>query len=81
MYNGQFFPTVGDLAIMLPMLEMTGRVHRQGKIHSRYIKDTLYLYRVDNPISDIATRRAQQVFLAKVIRARTPYEPLAQLAG
>ena len=42
-YRGEFYPVIGDLAIMFPMIEMSGHAH------SRYIHDILYLYNTVNP--------------------------------
>lgn len=45
LYKGKFFPMTGDIAHMIPLLEMAGK-------HAHYIKDTLYLYNRENPIND-----------------------------
>ena len=44
MFEGKFVPVCGDVAIMLPMLEMAG-------FHSRFIPEVLYIYNCDNQIS------------------------------
>ena len=76
MYNGRFFEMTWDQAFMLPMLEMAGPTKKNPKIRSRYIKDILYNYRMDNPISDHKKDVTFQKSLAKHIRALKPYEPI-----
>lgn len=44
MFKGKFVPVCGDMAIMLPMLEMAG-------MHSRFISEVLYIYNCSNPNS------------------------------
>ena len=45
-YNGDFYKMTYDVAIMLPLLEMSGK---EKVIHNKSI---LYIYNRDNPISD-----------------------------
>ena len=54
--NGQYFPVAWDLAIMFPMLEMAG--NRQ-----EFIKDILYVYNDQNPISDHKIRTLSNTHL------------------
>ena len=64
--NGQYFPVAWDLAIMFPMLEMAG--NRQ-----EFMKDLLYVYNDQNPISDHKIRRKEQILVAKEIRRKNRY--------
>ena len=64
--NGQYFPVAWDLAIMFPMLEMAG--NRQ-----EFMKDLLYVYNDQNPISDHKIRRREQILVAKEIRRKKKY--------
>ena len=52
---------------MFWMLEMSG--HRQ-----EFIKDILYVYNDDNPISDHKIRRKEQIMAADQIRRKSRYK-------
>ena len=65
--NGQYFSVAWDLAIMFPMLEMAG--NRQ-----EFLKELLYVYNDQNPISDHKIRRKEQISVAKEIRRKKSYE-------
>ena len=65
--NGQYFSVAWDLAIMFPMLEMAG--NRQ-----EFLKDLLYVYNDQNPISDHKIRRKEQILAAKEIRRKKRYK-------
>ena len=65
--NGQFFSVASDLALMFPMLEMAG--NRQ-----EFVKDILYVYNDQNPISDHKIRRREQILAAKEIREKMRYK-------
>lgn len=60
----------GDMAIMLPMLEMS------SKGHFRFIKKVLYIYNVENPLNDHRVNAELQRSLDAYIRAKPRYEPL-----
>ena len=64
--NGQYFSVASDLALMFPMLEMAG--NRQ-----EFVKDILYVYNDQNPISDHKIRRKEQILAAKEIRRKKIY--------
>ena len=65
--NGQFFSAASDLALMFPMLEMAG--NRQ-----EFVKEILYVYNDQNPISDHNIRRKEQILAAKEIRKKKIYK-------
>ena len=65
--DGNYFSAAGDLAIMFPMLEMAG--NRQ-----EFIKDILYVYNDENPISDHKIRRREQIWAAEQIRRKGIYK-------
>ena len=65
--NGRYFPCATDLAIMFPMLEMAG--NRQ-----QFVKDILYVYNDQNPISNHKIRRKEQISAAKEIRRKKRYK-------
>ena len=64
--NGQYYPVASDLALMFPMLEMAG--NRQ-----EFVKDLMYVYNDQNPISDHKIRRKEQLLAAKEIRKKKRY--------
>ena len=68
-HNGTYFSVASDLAIMFPMLEMAG--NRQ-----EFIRDLLYVYNDQNPISDHKIRRKEQILAAKEIRKKERYPKL-----
>ena len=65
--NGQYFSVAWDLALMFPMLEMAG--NRQ-----EFVKDLVYVYNDQNPISDYKIRRKEQILAAKEIRNKKRYK-------
>ncbi len=71
-YEGQFYPVACDLAMMLPMLEMSGW-------HSRFVPDVLYVYNQGSPLNDFALRRELQFNCACAILGQRCYEPLEAL--
>jgi hypothetical protein len=74
MKDGKFFEITYDVAIMLPMLEMS------SPNHIRYIDEINYLYNYTNPISD-SNRRDYQVAIEHYIRGLPRYKPLPHLFG
>jgi len=68
-YRGSFYQMGGDVAFMIPMLEMSG-----GKFE--YIPDILYLYNRLNAISDGNMNFVLQNFSNQDIRKKTPYSPI-----
>jgi len=69
MHEGKFFTSAWDLAMMFPMLEMSG--HR-----ARFIPEVLYTYNADNPLNDHKVDAKQQKALARIIRGRAKYSLL-----
>ena len=65
--NCKYFSVASDLALMFPMLEMAG--NRQ-----EFVKDILYVYNDQNPISDHKIRRKEQILAAKEIREKKRYK-------
>lgn len=68
-YNGNFFPSAWDLAMMWPILEMAG-------VHSRFVPDVLYVYNIANPINDFKVNEAFQAELDRVTRRMPRYTPI-----
>lgn len=78
-HNGKFLPVAGDVAFMLPMLEMAAPIKRGAKNHSSFIKDMLYDYNMFNPLSDFKIKAEQQKFYGNYITRKPPYHPLTKL--
>ncbi|HEX2579789.1 MAG TPA: glycosyltransferase [Rhabdochlamydiaceae bacterium] len=68
--DGQFLPVAGDVAIILPMLEMASS-------HFQFIEDVLYLYNRSNPLSDhLSNRLVLQNSYDRYVRSLPSYPPL-----
>lgn len=70
--DGEFFPVAGDVAFILPMLEMAAG-------HFHFIEEVLYLYNRTNPLSDhIKHRLVLQNSYDRYVRSLPSYQPLEQ---
>lgn len=69
LYNGEFMIAAWDMTIMFPMLEMSGK-------HARFIDNILYVYNMNNPISDHRVKLKQQQELDRYVRAMPSYQRL-----
>lgn len=69
MYKGKFFSMTGDLAIVLPLIEM-------ASYHHKFINRDLYLYNDQNPLNDHKVDQLMQTQLALYIRSLPQYKPL-----
>ena len=72
LYQGDFYSMCYDVAIMIPMLEMSG-----GKFE--FIPDVLYLYNRDNVINDDKVNGDLQLSLDREVRSKSKYQPLSSL--
>ena len=72
MFQGEFFPTCYDLAIMFPMIEMARK-------HWKFIPEILLIYNNENPINDHKKDKKIQRKFDLIIRARTCYNELESL--
>jgi glycosyltransferase involved in cell wall biosynthesis len=70
--SGKFFDVTGDLATILPMLEMAGP-------RAIFVPDTLYVYNMLNPLNDFRHDKIRQEGLEHLIRMRPAYEQLETL--
>lgn len=68
--NGNWWKVNGDLAYMLPMLEMA------GKKHYKFLKEINYIYNGENPINDHKVDMALVIKLAEQIRKRPKYKKI-----
>lgn len=66
--SGSYFKTAWDLAIMYPLLEMTG-----GE-SCKFINEILYVYNMDNPLNDCTVHTKLQADTADHIRSKPSYE-------
>lgn len=69
MYSNDFFQVAVDLAIMFPMLEMSG-----GRFE--FINEVLYVYNTANRLNNFKIRRKQQLTCERIIRHSPQYLPL-----
>ena len=67
--DGNFFKVTWDLAMMFPMLEMSGN-------KSKFIKEILYVYNIDNPLNDHKTNHSLQLYCENLIRKKNKYDLL-----
>ncbi len=79
MHEGRFYWMSGDEAYMFPMLEMSSPVDKNGINHTVFIPNILYFYNVVNPLNDHAVNKPLQTELAKIIRSKPSYKPIAEL--
>lgn len=70
LYQDDFFPIAGDLALMFPMLEMASRGH------IAFIPDVLYVYNHHNPISDHNKNWDLQTRMGWFVRNMPKYDPI-----
>lgn len=69
LFEGKFFRSATDLAVMFPMHEMAG--HR-----AKFIKKTLYVYNDLNPLNLSKVNRDFQIQMEMEIRQKPKYEKL-----
>lgn len=69
-HKHKFFMAAGDVAIMLPLLEMSAR----GHIH--FVERVVYTYNVQNPINDFKVNGGLQGWCAGQVSKKKPYKPL-----
>ncbi|MDB6080784.1 MAG: hypothetical protein JWO53_56 [Chlamydiia bacterium] len=69
MENGEFLPSAGDVATMMPMCEMAALGH------IRFVPKILYIYNDANPINDFKNRPVQ-AHCSHLIRTRPAYKSL-----
>lgn len=67
--DGEWMDTTGDMAFMIPLLEMSGE-------KSKYINDILYVYNAGNSSSDSNLNRIRQIEMEKYIRTKKIYTPI-----
>lgn len=68
-YEGRFYPSSDDQAIMFPMIEMAGERHK-------FIQKVLYIYNMTNPLGASIVATQMQKDCEEHIRSRKPYTRL-----
>lgn len=69
MFDGQFFPMAGDLALMFPLFELAGN-------HSRFTPEVLYIYNRANALNEDKVNKGLQSQCEQAARAGHVYMPL-----
>lgn len=69
--EGDYIKAAGDLALMFPLLEMSGH-------HSRYINQIMYIWNDLNEMNEHKTKRIEQLECEIKIRSMKPYDPLKE---
>jgi len=72
-WKGQFFPVLGDMAFMFPMLEMA------REKHIRFVKEILYIYNAANPLSDYRVNAELCSVIETYLRTRAPSRAIRSL--
>ena len=70
-YEGQFFSSAWDLAMLFPMVEM-------AREHAVFIPTILYVYNRETPLNDDKLRKEEQYRLNLYIRSLSPYSRITQ---
>ena len=70
--DGSFLRYTGDIAMMLPMLEMCGN-------RSKFIDEVLYIYNRTNSLSDDKKDQKEQERIDLLLRNKPPYKILHEL--
>ncbi len=71
LYQGSFYSSAWDLAIMMPMLEM-------AREHAVFIPDVLYIYNRETPLNDDKLRLEEQMNFNRHIRKLPAYARLTE---
>lgn len=69
-FYGEYIDPAGDVALMVPMLEMA------GPKHAKFIEDILYLYNGANPMNDVKIKPGWIRVMTEEIRRRPVYNLL-----
>jgi glycosyltransferase involved in cell wall biosynthesis len=72
--KGNFYRAAGDLALMFPLLEMSGE-------NAKYIKDILYIWNDLSPLNEHKNKRDVQLFCESQIRNGKRYSKLNYTRG
>ena len=70
--DGEYYKAAGDLAIMFPLLEMSGE-------RAHFIKDVLYIWNDLNELNEHKDKRQLQISCEQRIRSLEKYKKLEEL--
>lgn len=68
-WDGMYFKTSGDRALMYPMIEMAGK-------HSKFIDRVIYIYNNANPICDMYAHEEESLRTMEFIQNKPIYQEL-----
>lgn len=68
--TGDFFAAGGDVAYLMPLLDLAGN-------RFEFIEDILYYYTTTNPLSDYRIRGLEQIRVDRLVRNKPKYPPFA----
>lgn len=71
-FEGKFAPAAGDVAFMIPILEMA-----RNKI--KFIDEVLYIYNVHTDINDFKLKPTLQVAVESFVRSKPRYKAISKL--
>ncbi len=69
LFNGEWFPMAGDIAMMMSLAELAG-------VHGKCIPEILYNYNRSNPINADKVNKDLQMRCEKAVRSGKRYDPL-----
>lgn len=69
-YKNDFFKVAGDVAEMLPMLEM-------ARGHIKFIKEVTYVYNQQTPFNDCKIKKNEQKLMFEYIKNKNSYKKLS----
>jgi glycosyltransferase involved in cell wall biosynthesis len=70
LYMGRFYPMAGDVAFIVPIIEMAGERHK-------FIPDIAYVYNDGTALNDHARSRQLQMHMAQILSRKERYSRLA----
>jgi len=70
MLNGEFLTMSGDMAAMLPMIEM-------ARDHYKFVPDVLYIYNAANSLSEHRVSKTLQREVDLLVRSRSRYDKIS----
>jgi glycosyltransferase involved in cell wall biosynthesis len=71
LYMGKFYPMAGDVAFMIPIIEMAGERHQ-------FIADIMYVYNEGTTINEHRRSRQLQIHVGQIIIAKERYKRLVE---
>ena len=69
MHDGDFLKMAGDLAAMMPMIEM-------ARDNFRFIPHVLLIYNAENVLNEYKISKAKQLEVDRIVRSRPRYDKI-----